>query len=293
MAFHVGRVSEILASAYDMRKEIVPCFIGAPGIGKTEGIRQFAESQGVGLVTFILSNTIPSEVSGIRMPDQDTKKLEVFDDSRMASLKDGDILFFDEFLEAPRELWSACLTLIQNRIMASGRPLPDVMIVAASNPVASPRIIPASVRDRFQMIEVEANWELWKQWFVDKFGKEPNDSLSTYIQTDSDTYNILTPRRIVKLYQWYESAEDKDLVFKLIEDMFQISVAIEIRELAKRGKPFKRVLKEELWRLDVPQQVIDELDGLSLKEIVGVLNKLDNWDEIQNALSQVEWKEEE
>ena len=98
-------VKPILRSMYPSRRFKVPLFIGAPGIGKTRGIFEFAEEQGVKVVQFILSNTIPSEVSGIRMPDRDTKKLEVFDDARMSSLEDGDILFFDEILEAPPMLW--------------------------------------------------------------------------------------------------------------------------------------------------------------------------------------------
>ena len=85
-------VKPILESMYNCRSELVPCFIGAPGIGKTQGLYEFAEEIGVNVVTFILSNTVPSEVSGIRMPDKDSKRMEVFDDMRMSSLKDGDIL---------------------------------------------------------------------------------------------------------------------------------------------------------------------------------------------------------
>ena len=199
MSISCSMVQPILQTMYNHRSEMVPCFIGDPGIGKTQGLYEFAKQKGV-----------PSEVSGIRIPDKESKMMEVFDDLRMSSLKDGDILFFDEILEAPPMLWSACLTLIQDRIMASGRKLPDVMIVAASNKVASPTIIPASVRNRFQFVQLEFDPDHWCKWFKDKHGVNPK-SLVKCIEGDSNQYNIFTPREAEKLYTWLEDKQDLDI----------------------------------------------------------------------------------
>ena len=227
-----SNIEQTLESMYSMRKELVPCFIGAPGIGKTQGIQEFAKKKNVRMVTFILSTALPSEVSGIRMPDNDTKMLEVFDDSRMASLQDGDILFFDEILEAPPALWSACLTLIQDRMLASGRRLPDVMIVAASNPVPNPGIIPPSLRDRFMFFEVFWNDRAWFNYVSDryhrKFSKTKLDVLCHEIKSglkeaDRYGYNTLTPRRMTKVFDWYTSATSEDerkFILELVSQMF-------------------------------------------------------------------------
>lgn len=286
----VSDVMPTLLSAYQCRSEIVPCLIGAPGIGKTQGIEELAERLNVKLVTFILSNTIPSEVSGIRMPDNETKKLEVFDDSRMASLRDGDILFFDELLEAPRELWSACLTLIQSRIMASGRPLPDVFIVAASNPLASPMAIPASVRDRFQFLEVQFDPDSWATWFENKYGKRPGSIILNTISDTSADYNIFTPRRVEKLCKWYCTAEDKVTVYKAINTMFGTGIAKAIKELCEVGKPFRDALSEALDDMIIPG--LDNIGNIPMASILAKLQALDNWHEIEARLASMEYSEE-
>ncbi len=286
----VSCVADTLLSAYQCRSEIVPCLIGAPGIGKTQGIEELAEKLNVKLVTFILSNTIPSEVSGIRMPDNETKKLEVFDDSRMASLRDGDILFFDELLEAPRELWSACLTLIQSRIMASGRPLPDVFIVAASNPLASPMAIPASVRDRFQFLDVEFDSESWATWFEAKYGKRPGSSILCNISDNSSDYNIFTPRRVEKLCKWYCMAEDKDVVYKAIQAMFGTGIAKAIKDLCEVGRNFRDALFEELD--DIGVVLGNNIDEIPMAKVLAKLQALDNWPEIEARLASMEYSDE-
>lgn len=280
-------VKPILESMYECRSEMVPCFIGAPGIGKTQGLYEFAKEKGVNVVTFILSNTVPSEVSGIRMPDKESKRMEVFDDMRMASLKDGDILFFDEILEAPPMLWSACLTLIQDRIMASGRKLPDVFIVAASNRVASPGIIPASTRDRFQFIELKFDFYHWCDWFEEKYGVRPDYNFQSMIQGDSDSYNILTPRRVVKLYKWLKAGvtDDKKHV---ITDMFDASTTQNLVKLAMGGMSPKKQIKDAVLSIDPDINLPQDFEKLKLKDILAILQSQDSWAKIEKTLANIE-----
>lgn len=280
-------VESIMDSMYPSRDKKVPLFIGDPGIAKTRGIFGFAQKKGVKVVQFILSNTIPSEVSGIRMPDRDTKKLEVFDDSRMASLQDGDILFFDEILEAPPMLWSACLTLIQDRVMASGRPLPDVMICAASNPVAAPGLIPPSVRDRFDIIELEFDFDDWRSWFWETHGADPR-KIRGRLQGDSDQYNILSPRKFTSSYLWakteHDAGHDMDIVQKVLTAEFDAVVAEVIMEMAAERDDEKMIL-DAVERLNVD---VSALRDKSLNEILEELQLMDEWPEIEAALGSIE-----
>lgn len=280
-------VKPILESMYECRSEMVPCFIGAPGIGKTQGIYEFAKEKGVNVVTFILSNTVPSEVSGIRMPDKESKKMEVFDDMRMASLQDGDILFFDEILEAPPMLWSACLTLIQDRIMASGRKLPDVFIVAASNKVASPGIIPASTRDRFQFIELSFDFSYWCDWFEGKYGVRPSIDMSAFIREDSNTYNILTPRRIVKLYEWLKTGITNDKK-KVINDMFESCVTEMLVHMVNAVPSPRRQIRNAILKIDPNIVLPDDFEIMKFQEILEYLQSMDLWDEIAAGLADIE-----
>ena len=290
-------VQPILESMYDLRSEMVPCFIGAPGIGKTQGLYEFAKQKGVNVVTFILSNTVPSEVSGIRMPDKESKRMEVFDDMRMASLKDGDVLFFDEILEAPPMLWSACLTLIQDRIMASGRKRPDVFIVAASNQVASPGIIPASTRDRFQFIQLKFDPDHWTRWFEERYGVCPPVELAYQcIQEDSNTYNILTPRRVTKLYLWLNQGPKEgpvwDTKVKVITHEFDAVIAKHLVRMVTAQKSAQRQIKEAiLGNIDTVNLGAD-FEKMSLKDIMELLQTLPEWDEIQQVLATCSFEEQ-
>ena len=291
-------VKPILETLYELRSEMVPCFIGDPGIGKTQGLYEFAKEKGVNVVTFILSNTVPSEVSGIRMPDKESKRMEVFDDMRMASLKDGDILFFDEILEAPPMLWSACLTLIQDRIMASGRKLPDVFIVAASNNVASPGIIPASTRDRFQFIELKFDSYNWRKWFKKKHGVDPED-ITTFIQGDSDQYNILTPRRVEKLYMWLKESErgsdDWYTKTSVIASMFDSVICNKLAGLIS-FKSGQAQIKEAILNsnIKVNKDVVEkDFDAMTLNEILDYLQQQPEWEGIQYILATTQFKNQE
>ena len=268
-------VDALLDSMYEQRQEMVPCLIGPPGIGKTQGIQAFARSKGAKVVTFILSTALPSEVSGIRMPDVDTKSLEVFDDSRMASLKDGDVLFFDEILEAPPALWSACLTLIQDRMLASGRKLPDVFIVAASNPLANCARIPASFRDRFQFVELEWDAYAWFEYIrsegltESKYGNPDAEVLVDDIrrgirEPELYGYNIFSPRRATKLMRWLHDAEDKETVKSFIGSMFTQRIAADLFDVVTYHDVDKEIKEDTDAALELVRDNIAKMVGIEI-----------------------------
>ena len=116
-----------------VRDQIVPCLMGCPGIGKTHEIERYAKDKGKKVVHIIASQILPSEVSGITMPDKEAGGMTVYDHVRLSSLEDGDILFFDELLQGQQQVLSACLTLIQERRLMSDRPLPDIMMPVRLN----------------------------------------------------------------------------------------------------------------------------------------------------------------
>jgi hypothetical protein len=209
----------------------------------------------------------------------------------MSSLEDGDILFFDEILEAPPMLWSACLTLIQDRIMASGKKLPDVFIVAASNKVAAPAIIPASVRNRFQFIELSFDFDSWSTWFWDKYHVNP-DPFRDKIQQDSSNYNILTPREVTKLYLWVNSlsGEEKKQALYVIGDMFDNGVVEALKQMTNPVLTAKEQIKLVLDNINVD---VPGLEYMSYKNILEKLSGLPEWPIIQQELAAVEFKEEE
>lgn len=230
MTIYSNSIPDILQMAYNTRKEIVPCFLAAPGIGKTEMIYQFAKDKGVNVVEIIASQILPNEVSGITMPNDKDESMKVYDHARLSSLKDGDILFFDELLQASPQTLSACLTLIQERRMMSGRMLPDVMIVAAANPIPITQI-PLPIRQRFMFVEIEWSNTNWIDYVVNKYNvtKEFASRLANEVDNGLEDishnahfsrWNQLTPRNACKLIEMYQANEDKVNVLNFIEEVF-------------------------------------------------------------------------
>jgi hypothetical protein len=291
-AVTTDQVQDLLESMYPVRNSVIPCLIGKPGIGKTEGVRRFADKKGVKVVEFILSNTIPSEVSGMRMPDKDSKSMEVFDDLRMASLRDGDILFFDEILEAPDILKSACLTLLQSRLMASGRPLPDVMVVAASNPVGNPANLSESFRDRFVFFEVEPTYKDWATWMLKT--RHVRVSRALWDNTESrlqDGYNILSPRKLTALIDWYLA--DKEHAAPFIDKAYGGIVSSMIEDVCAGELSDQDKAVDLLDELGLLGDIEDEwvLRGMTPKDFLDALMVLPEWPEIEKALAEAPGKE--
>lgn len=182
---NMNKVKQVLAGVYDnpdLRKSIVPLFIGNPGLGKSVMIKEFAKERGVKIVELITSQMNPFEISGIGMPDKDSKKMSIWDFDTLLSLEDGDILFFDELLNGNPVVLNACLTLIESRVMISGKSLPDVMIVAAANPQGMVPITP-QIKERFVWYNVNFNPEMWKEVMTEKYGitVDIGNSLSSLI----------------------------------------------------------------------------------------------------------------
>lgn len=210
-----GDIKPLLESLWEARGYIVPCLLGDPGIGKTQGVYEFAEEKGAKVVEIIASQILPNEVSGITMPVDASHSMEVYDHARLSSLEDGDILFFDELLQANHQVLSACLTLIQERRMMSGRRLPDVMIVAAANPLPSFKSIDLSIRQRFMFVDVEFSKRQWEgymigrhpEWFEEDACGKTRDALSTIgnmiTHRKDNGWNSMTPRTAEKLLRWY------------------------------------------------------------------------------------------
>jgi hypothetical protein len=183
-----------------LRKSIVPLFIGNPGLGKTVLIQKFADDNGVKLVELITSQMSPFEISGIAMPDKDTKKMSYYNFDKLENLKDGDILFFDELLNGNPVVLNACLTILEQRRFISGRPLPDIMIVAAANPQGMAPLTP-QIKERFVWYNVKFEKSLWKEYMQKKYSLTYRavGTLSTMIKNEEFvSNNFNTPRSIDK-----------------------------------------------------------------------------------------------
>lgn len=310
------KVYNLIAQADKCRKEIVLCLLGSPGIGKTEAVERYAKDHGRNVVHIIASQILPNEVSGITMPDRETHSMEIFDHYRLSHMKDGDILFFDELLQGQQQVLSACLTLIQERRLMSGKKLPDILIIAAANPLASPMQLRPEIRQRFMFVKVNWQCQKWIEYMKSK-GFKGNKTLEDLarivagrMNNDKD-WNALTPRTATKLCEWMLAAEGDKAVKQYIDDAFGkevtntiwavVSNTISIDEKKRNFKEFKENVvdiidgvvdpkrKEEAKRTVV--KTIDEnsdKESFDMSELMDILMGMPEWPAISVALEHVE-----
>lgn len=181
------------------RDDMAIGFMSSPGVGKTTMINDWAREHDRKVVEIVLSQRMPSEISGMPMPISDERKMDVFDYDALLSLEDGDILFLDEFTNGNIQTLNACLTLIQDRTMLSGRKLPSIMVVAAGNPQGKCELLPQT-KQRFMWVNVNWNSAMWKKYITRKYGFQPDSRIlsaikMTYEKTfDHKIYNYFTAR---------------------------------------------------------------------------------------------------
>lgn len=196
-------IKSVLENVYnnrELRKSIVPLFVSNPGQGKTALIEQFAKEKEVNLVELITSQMSPFEISGICIPDKDTKQMMYYNLDKLENLKDGDILFFDELLNGNPVVLNACLTILEQRRFISGKALPDIMIVAAANPQGMCPLTP-QIKERFVWYNVPYDKSMWIEYMINKYriNYEIGNKLSSLISNETfTTNNFNTPRSLDK-----------------------------------------------------------------------------------------------
>lgn len=281
-----GMVS-FLDAAYPARGFLVPCLRGPSGIGKTAAVNVHAEHVGAGkVVTIILSQVLPNEVSGITMPVLENKAMEIFDHFRLSSLEDGDILFLDELLEADQLVLSACLTLIESRQMMSGRLLPDIQIVAATNETVKPMMLKENIRQRFLWREFGIDAAETRRYIKETCGFDPGDKLVRKLQNSGQEYNILTPRSLTKMCQWIAASDGDFSVAEQIDACWESSIGTELRlaylKSETKEKQVRRAIEQAT--LSVLGESSIDFQNTNMKELIELLESLSEWEEIETQL---------
>ena len=252
-------IIDVLEKVYNnrqLRRSVVPLFIGNPGLGKTVLIDQFTKAQGVNLVELITSQMSPFEISGIAMPDKDLKKMIYYNFDKLESLKDGDVLFFDELLNGNPTVLNACLTILEQRKLISGKPLPDILIVAAANPQGMTPITP-QIKERFVWYDVNFDQNMWVKYMVNKYSisKTIGVKLSQLIKDETFTgRNFFTPRSIDKAV---------NMIINDVPTPYSNALEPILLELIKN--PFTEQVQLNEERVLEPSEMISWLDLIKIK----------------------------
>lgn len=95
---------------------------------------------------------------------------------------------------------NASLTLLESRITAAGRTLPNIMIVAAGNYEGMTPMTP-QIKERFIWYDVKFSSKMWIDYMFNKYGmvKSVTNKLINLISNETfDRNNFFTPRSIDK-----------------------------------------------------------------------------------------------
>lgn len=175
---------------------------------------------------------------------------------KLENLKDGDILFFDELLNGNPVVLNACLTILEQRRFISGKPLPNIMIIAAANPQGMAPLTP-QIKERFVWYDVKFNKEMWETYMFDKYKTSVsiNDKLSNLIKReDFIKSNFYTPRSIDKAVS---------MIIRGVPTPYTYAIKPILEELI--GNPFETTVKLPDGKELAPGEMIKWLDLIKLK----------------------------
>lgn len=153
-----------------------PIFLwGPPGIGKSDIVKQIADSINAHVVDVRLSLWEPTDIKGIPYFDSNSGTMvwgapSELPNAEMSAKHENIVLFLDEMNSAAPSVQAAAYQLILNRKVGTYE-LPDnVMIIAAGNREADKGVtyrMPAPLANRFVHLELAVNFDDWFSWAVD------------------------------------------------------------------------------------------------------------------------------
>ena len=257
----VGRIVETLSDAYaklidnDIPIRSFPSVMlwGAPGIGKSQAIRQMAKEleyrtgkrTEITDVRLLLFN--PIDLRGIPTANED-KTLAVWLKPKIFQMDSSDnvinILFLDEISAAPQSVQAAAYQITLDRVIGEHKLPENCIVIAAGNRVTDKSVaykMPKALANRLMHIEVDDSFDSWKAWAVqtgihDKvigFLSFRRNYLMGFNPTNDDLA-FATPRSWEMVSNILNNIDtDIDKVYPLVAGVVGSGVATEFRSWTK------------------------------------------------------------
>ncbi|MDY5640565.1 MAG: AAA family ATPase [Lachnospiraceae bacterium] len=210
-----------------------PIFLlGAPGIGKTAIMEQIASELNIALVSY--SMTHHTRQSALGLPFISHKEYEgneydvseytmseiiasIYDVMKNSSIKEG-ILFLDEINCVSETLAPSMLQFLQYKVFGRHKVPNGWVIVTAGNPPEynkSVRDFDIVTLDRMKIIEVEADYSVWKEYAKNK---ELHPAIIGFIDINKDYFYSVETTVKGKNYITARGWEDLSEMIKLYEE---------------------------------------------------------------------------
>ena len=223
--------------------------IGAPGIGKTAIMEQIAQELGIGLVSYSMTHHTRQsalglpyivhktyrgneyEVSEYTMSEIIASVYEIIENDK----KDEGILFLDEINCVSETLAPSMLQFLQYKKFGQHKVPDGWIIVTAGNPPEfnnSVREFDIVTWDRVKRIDVEADYEVWKEYAI---SVNTHPAILAYlevkgadfyrIETTIDGKRFVTARgwsdlsEMIKIYESLGYPDDERLIIQYIQNI--------------------------------------------------------------------------
>lgn len=142
-----------------------PVFIwGAPGIGKSALVEQFAEEVGLPCVSLLGSQLAPEDIIGIPQIKGETSE---FLPPKMIARKEPYVLFLDELNACSQEVQKAFYSLIHERRIGEYRLPEGSVVIGAGNRAQDGAIVKtmsSALINRMFHVQMKADAKQWIRW---------------------------------------------------------------------------------------------------------------------------------
>lgn len=205
--------------------------VGAPGIGKTAIMKQIAEELNVGLVSYSMTHHTRQSALGLPIIkkkvyggiEYDISRYSmseiiasVYDMMEDTGVKEG-ILFLDEINCVSETLAPSMLQFLQYKIFGQHRLPNGWIVVTAGNPPEynkSVREYDIVTLDRLKVINVEPNYDVWKEYALNK---NIHGSILSFLDIKKDFFYVVETTAEGKLYVTARGWEDLSKMIALYE----------------------------------------------------------------------------
>lgn len=193
---------------------------GAPGIGKTEIVRQSFDHAEI----ILASTMVEEDIAGLpyREDEYDHRTIPVLFRNLHEADKHGKTtcVFLDELDKARRSVADTLLTFVASRKMGKAELPKNTVIIAAANPpeFGGGDGISDAMRSRFCVVDAEPDIAGWCGWAKNNFSKPQSHSIINAVENgdiplvdmagEEMQKRITCPRTIAMLMRHIETAQD-------------------------------------------------------------------------------------
>ena len=205
--------------------------MGPPGIGKTQIMEQIAKECKIGLVSYTITHHTRQSAIGLPFIQEKMyggKKhsvteytmseiiASVYDKIEATGIKEG-ILFIDEINCVSETLAPTMLQFLQCKMFGNQKVPEGWIIVAAGNPPEynkSVRDFDIVTLDRIKKIDVEENYEVWKEY---AYQAEIHPAILAYLEIRKDHFYRIETTVDGKVFATARGWEDLSQLLKVYE----------------------------------------------------------------------------